>query len=75
MSSFKSLYKDSTIEVWSHEYVPDHWTVSFEVLAKTLPASTVAVGWMMSSGFKTREDALEWARKEIDAASDGVPSE
>ena len=55
--------------------MPDHWTVSFEVLAKTLPASTVAVGWMMSSGFKTREDALEWARKEIDAASDGVPSE
>ena len=66
MTSFKSLYKGSTIEISSHEHVPDHWTVSFEIRAKTLPAGDRTVGWMMRSGFKTREDALDWAKKEID---------
>lgn len=66
MSSFKSLYKGSTIEIAPHEHVPDHWMVAFDIRAKTLPAGDVAVGWMMRSGFKTREDALDWARKEID---------
>ena len=68
MSSFKSSYKDSTIDIASHEHVPDHWTVSFEVRAKTLSAGDgdVTVGWIVRSGFNTREEALDWARKEID---------
>jgi len=63
---FKAFYKGSAIEISSQEHAPDEWSVSFEIPA-TLFRSHIAVGRMIRSAFMTQDDALEWARKEIDS--------
>jgi hypothetical protein len=63
---FKAFYKGSTIEISSEEHAPDEWSVSFEIPA-TLFRSHIAVGRIIRSAFMTRDDALAWARKEIDS--------
>ncbi len=62
---YKSHYKGSAIEIALQEKAPDKWNVSFEIPA-TLFRSLIPVGRMMRDGFVTRDDALVWARKEID---------
>lgn len=61
----KLHYKGSVIEITSQDHVPDKWSVSFEIPA-TLFRSLIPVGRMTRDGFVTRDDALIWARKEID---------
>ena len=62
---YNSHYKGSAIEIASQYHAPDKWSVSFEIPA-TLFRSLIPVGRMMKDGFVTRDDALAWARKEID---------
>ena len=57
--------KGSTIEISSQEHAPDEWSVFFEIPA-TLFRSHITVRRIIRSAFMTRDDALEWARKEID---------
>jgi len=61
----KLHYKGSAIEIASQDHAPVKWSVSFEIPA-TLFRSLIPVGRMMRDGFVTKDDALVWARKEID---------
>ena len=62
---FTLLYKGSSIEISSQDHEPAKWNVSFDILAMLYRRPT-RVGFMMRSGFITRNDALDWATKEID---------
>ena len=66
MSSLKLDYKGSTIEIISGEPVFDGWCVTFVIPATTMSCNAEPRSWMAKSGFKTQDDALEWAKEQID---------
>ena len=65
LSSFKLFYKGSTLEITRLEDVPDDWNVSFDIPPSTFYPN--GLGRIVRGGFKTRDDALNWTRKEIDS--------
>ena len=65
VSSSKLFYKGSTLEITRLENGPDVWNVSFNIPSSTYYPN--GMGWIQRGGFKTREDALNWTRKEIDS--------
>ena len=66
MSPRTPNYKGSTIEVIYGGPVFNGWCVTFEIPATTIQRNAKALGWMSKSGFKTQDDALKWAKAEID---------
>ena len=58
-------YKGSSIELSSSERVPEEWTATLEIPPS--PLNVKAVGRMRRGGFRTRDDALKWARAELDS--------